>query len=234
MAIVGYARVSSDDQSLDIQIQQLTEAGCEKIFSEKKSGVKLAERSELEACLRWIRDGDVLVVTRLDRFSRSVADFSKMMTDLQSRNIGFKCLLQPFDTTSPQGKLMMTVLAAFAEFETSVRSERQKEGIAKARAAGVYERASYKQSQKWSAVSRMLDSGMTPEEIAPRMKITARTIRRRMPKAKRKNYPENRASPALTLVAHPPSGGEPLEKKAITEGVGGEAKGPFWGRFKKP
>lgn len=234
MAVVGYARVSSEDQSLDIQLQQLTEAGCEKIFSEKKSGTDLLKRSELEACIKWIREGDVLVVTRLDRLARSVADFSKMMADLQNRSIGFRCLLQPFDTTSPQGKLMMNVLAAFAEFETAVRRERQMEGIAKAKANGVYDRQQMKNRAKWASISRQLGNGKTPEEIAKAMHISARQIRRRLPKAKRKNYPENRAPAALVLVTHPPSEAEALEMKGMTAGIGGEAKGPFWGRFKKP
>jgi DNA invertase Pin-like site-specific DNA recombinase len=234
MSVVGYARVSSEDQDLTIQLEQLTEAGCEKLFSEKKSGVQLEKRSELEKCLAWVREGDVLVVTRLDRLARSVTDFSRLMTDLQERGVEFRCLLQPFDTTSPQGKLMMNILAAFAEFETSVRKERQREGIEKARANGVYEKTKYRNSQRWATASRLLNQGQTYETVAERFGWSARTVRRRLPGHNLRSYPAIRAPAQTPQQTHPPTEGEPSAGETSGEIGGDKPRGPFWGRFKKP
>jgi DNA invertase Pin-like site-specific DNA recombinase len=182
MALVGYARVSSDDQDLTVQLQQLKDAGCDKVFSEKKSGLKLRERGELEACLNWVREGDVLVVTRIDRLARSVADFHKLMQELDAKGVQFRCLLQPFDTTSPTGKLMRDILAAFAEFETAVRKERQREGIEKAKAAGVYKRTYRgRLPQEFSVASRMLKKGLSYAQVAEATGISDDTLRRRFP-----------------------------------------------------
>lgn len=234
MAVVGYARVSSEDQSLDLQIEQLRGAGCEKIFSEKRSGITTRDRTELERCLAWVREGDTLVITRIDRFARSVSDFSRMVGDLQARQIELRCLLQPFDTTSPQGRLMRDMLAAFAEFETAVRKERQLEGIKAAKERGVYQKGAAKNSQRWATASRMLREGATYEEVAVWSGWSLRHIRRKLPGYNVKNYPENRANPIHRLRPHPPSEAEALEMQGMTKGLGGEAKGPFWGRFKKP
>lgn len=139
MAVVGYARVSSTGQSLEVQLEKLEAAGCEEIFAEKRSGTARAERAELETALRFVRKGDVLIVTRLDRLARSMNDLSSIVADLMGRGVGFRVLDQAaIDTTTAEGRFMLNVLGAFAEFETEIRKERQRDGINKAKASGVY------------------------------------------------------------------------------------------------
>lgn len=138
MSIVGYARVSSAGQSLDVQREQLLAAGAEQIFEEKRSGTTTEGREQLEAALRYVRKGDVLLVTRLDRLARSLVDLRRIIDTLTEKEVGFRCLQQHIDTTSSEGRLMLNLLGAFAEFETEIRKERQADGIAKAKAAGRY------------------------------------------------------------------------------------------------
>lgn len=135
-SIVGYARVSTGQQDYQTQLDRLKEAGATKLFSEKRSGLD-GTRPQLAECLRYVREGDTLLVTKLDRLARSTADLYKIVTDLNDRGIGFKVLDDAaVDTTSRTGKLVMGILALIAEFETEIRRERQMEGIAKAKAEG--------------------------------------------------------------------------------------------------
>jgi len=140
MAKIGYARVSSTGQDLAVQHDKLTSYGCVAdggvTFEEKCSGTT-DKRPELQACLKHLRSGDVLVVTKLDRLARSTLHLTQIADDLQTRDIGLKVLDQDIDTTTPTGKLLFNMLASIAEFETALRSERQTEGIAKALAKGV-------------------------------------------------------------------------------------------------
>ncbi len=139
MSIVGYARVSSVSQDLNLQCEQLTAAGCEKVFSEKQSGTSASDREQLQECISWLREGDTLVVTRLDRLARSGKDLHNIIDQLQSKKVGFRCLQQgAVDTTTSMGKLVLGILGAVAEFETDIRKERQREGIEKAKRRGVY------------------------------------------------------------------------------------------------
>jgi DNA invertase Pin-like site-specific DNA recombinase len=199
MPLIGYARVSSEDQSLDIQIKQLTDAGCVKVFSEKKSGTNLKDRSELAKCLQYVRDGDVLMVTRIDRMARSMADFFKTLAELKEKGTEFRCLLQPeIDTTTVNGRLVTGILAAIAEFETAVRKERQREGIDAARARGVYSKKTVGNGiayspQKMNAAGTMLKRGFSYAEVALKTGISDDTLRRRFPGFKEINYPIVRA-----------------------------------------
>jgi len=136
--LVGYSRVSSVGQSLEVQVEQLLAAGCEEVFQEKRSGTTVQGRTELEAALRFVRKGDVLCVTRLDRLARSMTDLAVIMEALKAKQVGFRCLQQALDTTTSEGRLLLHIMGAFAEFETSIRRERQAEGIAKAKVKGVY------------------------------------------------------------------------------------------------
>ena len=136
MAIVGYARVSSSGQSLAVQLDKLSDAGCSEIFQEKRSGLT-AQRPALKECLRFVRKGDVLVITRLDRLARSTLDLHKIVQELDGREVGFKVLDQPIDTTTKEGRLMFSIIASIAQFETELRKERQMEGIEKAKENGV-------------------------------------------------------------------------------------------------
>lgn len=136
MATVGYARVSSVGQSLEVQLEKLNEYGCTKTYKEKKSGTT-ANRPELKKCLDYVRDGDVLVITKLDRLARSTLDLHRIVHGLNKKKVGFKVLDQSIDTTTKEGRLMFSILASIAEFETELRNERQVEGIAKAKSNGV-------------------------------------------------------------------------------------------------
>ena len=134
--IVGYARVSSTGQDHAVQVERLTAAGAEKIFSEKQSGLD-RERAALDECLRFVREGDVLLVTKLDRLARSAAHLHQIVEALDRKGVGFRVLDDPsLDTTTRTGKLVFGILASIAEFETALRKERQLEGIAKAKAEG--------------------------------------------------------------------------------------------------
>ncbi len=136
MATVGYARVSSIGQNLDVQLDRLQEYGCDEIFREQSSG-RSATRPALKECLRYVRRGGILVITRLDRLARSTLDLHRILAELQENQVGFVVLDQAIDTTTSAGKLVFGILAAVAEFEIHLRKERQAEGIARARAEGV-------------------------------------------------------------------------------------------------
>ncbi|WP_321503304.1 recombinase family protein [Breoghania sp.] len=134
--IVGYARVSSIGQDHAGQIERLKVAGAEKVYQEKQSGLD-RDRPQLAEALRFVREGDVLIVTKLDRLARSAADLHRIVEDLASRDVGFRVLDDPsLDTTTRTGKLVFGILASIAEFETAIRRERQMEGIARAKAEG--------------------------------------------------------------------------------------------------
>jgi DNA invertase Pin-like site-specific DNA recombinase len=136
---IGYARVSSTSQSLELQIEALQQAGCEKIYQEKESGGSTTRRFALEKALDQLRAGDELVVTRLDRLARSVPDLYGILQKASEAGAGFACLHQSgVDTSSPTGKLMLGILGVIAEFERDLIKERQVEGIRKAREKGVY------------------------------------------------------------------------------------------------
>jgi DNA invertase Pin-like site-specific DNA recombinase len=137
MAKIGYARVSTADQtqSLQAQADRLTAEGCEFVFKDVASG-KLASRPQWDACQSVLKAGDTLVAVKLDRFGRSVRNLQEIAQDFAARNIGLMCLDQPIDTTSAQGKLFFTILAAFAEFERDLISERTRDGLAATKARG--------------------------------------------------------------------------------------------------
>ena len=132
---IGYARVSTEDQHLDLQRDALEKAGCQDIYEEKISG-KQADRPELTQCLRSLREGDVLVVWRLDRLGRSLPDLVRIVGELESRGIGFESITEKIETVSATGRLVFHVFAALAEFERNLIRERTRAGIDAARARG--------------------------------------------------------------------------------------------------
>ena len=138
MATYGYARVSTTDQDLTIQVTKLKEAGCEVIRQEKITGTTRDGRAELRTLLDFIRPGDILMVTRIDRLARSIGDLQDIVRELRTKGATLKATEQPIDTSNAAGKAFLDMLGVFAEFETNLRRERQMEGIAKAKAAGVY------------------------------------------------------------------------------------------------
>jgi DNA invertase Pin-like site-specific DNA recombinase len=174
--LVGYARVSTTDQSLDIQLAALTAAGCEKVFAEKQSGNN-AERPQLQSALDFVREGDVLIVTRLDRFARSSRDLHNMMAALDAKGVGFRCVEQSgIDTTTSMGKLVLTIMGGVAEFETSLRAERQREGIEAAKARGAYKGAKARIDPH--RVKEMLGQGMKAGEVARLLGCNRATVYR--------------------------------------------------------
>jgi DNA invertase Pin-like site-specific DNA recombinase len=138
MTLYGYARVSTADQDPSIQEQALLAAGCTVVRSETASGSQRSGRTELETLLEFLRPGDTLVITRVDRLARSIKDLQDIVAELKSRQINLKATEQPIDTRSASGKAFLDMLGVFAEFETNLRRERQLEGIAAAKARGVY------------------------------------------------------------------------------------------------
>lgn len=165
----GYARVSSDDQDCSIQEAALAAAGCDIVRSEKRSGTTTDGRRELETLLDFLRSGDTLMVTRIDRLARSVADLEKIVGTLRERGAYLRATEQPIDTSTPAGMAFVQMLAVFAQFETAIRKERQMEGIAKAKAAGVYK--GRKPSVPFEEVRRLKAEGVTPTEIARQLNI---------------------------------------------------------------
>jgi DNA invertase Pin-like site-specific DNA recombinase len=164
MTIFGYARVSTTDQDCSIQVDALKAAGCTVIRSEQKSGVTLVGRTELENLLDFLRPGDTLVVTRIDRLARSVGDLVAIVDAVGAKGATLRATEQPIDTGSAAGKAFLQMLGVFAEFEHAIRKERQMEGIAKAKAAGVYR--GRKPSVDNAEVRRLHADGQNPSEIA--------------------------------------------------------------------
>jgi len=179
MTLVGYARVSSTDQDLEIQLAVLKAAGCKKVFAEKVSGTSRQGREELEKALDWVREGDTLVITRIDRLGRSVLDLQLIVKQLQDKGVHLKATEQPINTGDAAGKAFLGMLQVFAEFETNLRRERQLEGIARARAEGAYKGRPAKLAEKHSAeVQRLKAEGVGPAAIAKQLGIGRASVYR--------------------------------------------------------
>lgn len=176
MATYGYARVSSQDQDLTVQLENLRAAGCDVIRAEKASGASRDARPELATLLQFLRDGDELVVTKIDRLARSIADLQDILRTLKAKGVRLKALDQPIDTSSAAGKAFLDMLGVFAEFETNLRKERQAEGIAKAKAAGVYRGRQPRIDA--DAIRRMLADGIGATAIARELGVGRASIYR--------------------------------------------------------
>ena len=179
MSNVGYARVSTTGQDLDIQLAALKAAGCDVIRSEKVSGASTDGRAELQTVLAFLRRGDTLMVTKIDRLARSIADLSNIVRELESKGVALRATDQPIDTSSAAGKAFLGMLGVFAEFETNIRKERQLEGIAAAKKAGVYKGRPAK--IKADAIATLKAEGLGASEIARRLKIGRASVYRVMP-----------------------------------------------------
>src|SRR5260370_21886315 len=178
---IGYARVSTDDQTLDLQRDALKRAKCRQIYEEQASGKNTA-RPQLEACLKSLREGDTLVVWRLDRLGRNLADLVKLITELELRNINFESLTEKIETSSPTGRLVFHVFAALAEFERNLIRERTVAGLTAARARGREGGRPVKLSPKEIRTIRALlkTADMPVAEIAARFGIARSTLYRTM------------------------------------------------------
>jgi DNA invertase Pin-like site-specific DNA recombinase len=175
--IIGYARVSTQDQNPQLQLDALNTAGCEQVFNEKATGV-VRERPELVACLRTVRKGDTLVVWKLDRLARSLKDLVEIVHDLNSRHVGFKSLTESIDTTSSGGRLVFHIFGALAEFEHSLIRERTVAGLVAARARG---RKGGRKPQLTAvdarkAAAMLSDPNITKTEVARHFGVTRATL----------------------------------------------------------
>jgi DNA invertase Pin-like site-specific DNA recombinase len=179
MSLFGYARVSTAEQDLAIQVSTLKAAGCQTIRSEKKSGTERGARTELQILLDFLRDGDTLVVTRIDRLARSMKDLQDIVHELKGRGVALKATEQPIDTSTAAGKAFLDMLGVFAEFETNLRRERQMEGIAAAKARGVYKGGKARVDP--GAVRKLAAEGVKPAHIARQLGISRGTVYRFLP-----------------------------------------------------
>lgn len=177
MAIIGYARVSTVGQSLDAQLSQLEKAGAEKIFQEKISGVK-KNRPELQAMLDYIREGDTVIVSKLDRIARSTKHLLDIVDCLQKKKVTFSVLNINLDTSTPTGKLMLTMLGAIATFEREMMLERQAEGIEKAKQEGKYKGRKATARAKATEVRNLVKAGMAKQKIADELGIGVASVYR--------------------------------------------------------
>ena len=178
--LIGYARTSTLDQHAGLEGQQrdLRKAGCEKLFVEQVSSVDVARRGALEQALEFTREGDTLVVTKLDRLARSVAHLVSLLARLETRGVRLLILDMGVDTGTPTGKLMLTILGGVAEFEREIMLERQREGIAKAKAAGKYRGRAPTARAQADKVRQLQRAGVGATEIARRLNIGRASVYR--------------------------------------------------------
>jgi DNA invertase Pin-like site-specific DNA recombinase len=185
LMIVGYARVSSTGQDHASQVERLKAEGAEKIYSEKQSGLD-RERPQLDECLRFVREGDILIVTKLDRLARSASHLHQIVEQLDGKSVGFRVLDDPsLDTTTRTGKLVFGILASIAEFETALRKERQLEGIAKAKAEGrTGGRPAKITAEMRAEISRLSAAGESVRKIAGVVGVSKSAVQKVLETAK--------------------------------------------------
>ena len=176
MSLVGYVRVSSLDQDSTTQLNRVKSANCKKVFSEKQSGTTTEGREALADCLEYMREGDVLVITKIDRLARSARDLHNIVHDLEKRGISLKVLDQSIDTSTPHGKAFLGMMATFAEFETNIRKERQLEGIAAAKEKGAYTGRKPTAQAKKPEILELLAQGMSKPKIAAAVGVSVASV----------------------------------------------------------
>lgn len=174
---IGYARVSTQDQDPQLQLDDLNRAGCDDVFTEKQSGAG-KERPILEQCLRTLRKGDILVVWRLDRLGRSLKHLVEIISALEERGIGFCSLKESIDTTTAGGRLVFHIFGALAEFEHSLIRERTNAGLAAARARGRVggRKSIMSNTDVKKAAAMLLDPSMTKTEVARHFGVSRVTL----------------------------------------------------------
>ena len=177
--LIGYARVSTQDQRPELQLDALKQAGCEKVFQEKASGAK-RDRPELKAALEYIRQGDTIVVWKLDRLARSLKQLIETVEDLDGRGIGLKSLTENIDTGTSGGRLIFHIFGALAEFERSIIRERTIAGLVAAKARGrVGGRPKSLTDEDVAAARAMLkEPDLTAKDVAGRLNVSVATLYR--------------------------------------------------------
>ena len=182
--MIGYARVSTQDQNLDLQTEALTRAGCEKIYEDKISGVR-AERPGLTRALEMLREGDTLVVWKLDRLGRSVKQLVDMVGELHRQGIQFKSLTDAIDTGTPAGRFFFHVMASLAEMERELIIERTRAGLDAAKQLGRKGGRKPKMtSSKIESAKKLLASGIPPRDVAKDLGVSVPTLYRWLPASK--------------------------------------------------
>lgn len=178
-ALVGYARTSTAEQQagLEAQVAELEAIGCAKVFREHVSSVD-ADRPQLRAALDWVRDGDTFIVARPDRLARSVSDLLRIVEDLKARNVAVRIMSMGVDTSTATGTLILQVLGAVSEFERSVMLERQRHGIAKAKAEGRYKGRAPTARVRTPEVLKLKAEGKTVAQIAEAVGISRASVYR--------------------------------------------------------
>ena len=174
--LIGYARTSTLDQIAGFGAQRKAELGCKKVFAEQVSSV--AERPKLTAALDELREGDILVVTKLDRLARSMRDLMNIVDKIQERQASLRIVAMNLDTTTPTGRLMLSMLGCVAQFEREMMLERQREGIAKAKAEGLYKGRKPTAMAKADDVKALAAKGMGATEIAKTLGIGRASVYR--------------------------------------------------------
>ncbi|MCI9865706.1 recombinase family protein [Rhizobium skierniewicense] len=176
-SIVGYARTSTVEQiaGLEGQLRELDAAGCERVFQEQVSSVDKS-RPELERALDYVREGDTLVVTKLDRLARSMPNLVELTAKLKAKGVELRVLALNLDTSTPTGKLMLNLMGSIAEFERELMLERQLEGIAKAKAEGKYQGRAPTARRKSDDVLRLKAEGKTADAIAAELKVSRSSV----------------------------------------------------------
>jgi DNA invertase Pin-like site-specific DNA recombinase len=177
MVVVGYARVSTEEQELTAQLEQLRAAGVEKVFQEKASGVR-EDRPELSRMLEYVREGDAVVVCKLDRIARSTKHLLEIVETLEKRKAAFRVLNINLDTSTPTGKLMLTMLGAIATFEREMMLERQREGIVLAKAKGAYTGRKPTAREQTERVMELIGAGKTKQAVADELGIGVASVYR--------------------------------------------------------
>jgi DNA invertase Pin-like site-specific DNA recombinase len=180
--LIGYARVSTQDQTPELQLDALRRVGCEKIFTEKASGSQ-RDRPQLKAALEYVRSGDTLVVWKLDRLARSLKQLIETIEQLKEQDIDFRSLTEAIDTATPGGRLTFHIFAALAEFERSLIQERTQAGLASARARGKKGGRPPALSSDDVLVAKALlrDYAISVEEVAKRLNVSPSTLYRHFP-----------------------------------------------------
>jgi DNA invertase Pin-like site-specific DNA recombinase len=185
--LIGYARVSTTDQNLDLQIDALTKAGCEKIFDDKLSGTR-AERPGLARAMEALRKDDTLVVWKLDRLGRSVKNLVDLVSDLQKQGVNFKSLTDSIDTGTPSGRFFFHVMASLAEMERELTAERTRAGLEVARQLGRKGgRKRQMTDSKIESAKKLLATGVPPRDVAANLGISVPTLYRWIPASSTQN-----------------------------------------------
>lgn len=185
--LIGYARVSTIDQNLDLQIDALTKAGCEKIFDDKLSGTR-ADRPGLARAMEALRKDDTLVVWKLDRLGRSVKNLVDLVSDLQKQGVNFKSLTDSIDTGSPSGRFFFHVMASLAEMERELTAERTRAGLEVARQLGRKGgRKRQMTDSKIESAKKLLATGVPPRDVAANLGISVPTLYRWIPASSTQN-----------------------------------------------